>query len=173
MNRSDKTSVIDRLGTQVSALILTHFTDSQRFLILCVAVGCLCGVVAVLFHISIHSLFDYLMVSAQSSGDLWIFWMPLMPAIGGLIVGFIIHFIAPGAAGSGIPQTKASFYNKFGQIPLRQGIVRFIACTISVGTGSSLGREGPTVHICAAIASFLGRTFGLAKSRIQAIDSFQ
>jgi CIC family chloride channel protein len=47
--------------------------------------------------------------------------------------------------------------------------MRFVVCTLSVGTGASLGREGPTVHICAAIASWLGRTFGLAKSRIQAM----
>lgn len=169
MQRSEKTSLSDRIGSQISALILTYFSDSQRFLILCVVVGCLCGVVAVLFHLSIHSLFDYLWASANGDDDYWYIWLPLMPAVGGLLVGVIIHFLDPSVAGSGIPQTKAAFYNKFGQIRLRQGIMRFIVCTLSVGTGSSLGREGPTVHICAAIASFVGRTFGLAKSRVQAM----
>jgi CIC family chloride channel protein len=164
-----KTTLIDRVGTKVSALILTYFSDSQRFLILCVCVGCLCGVVAVLFHVSIHGLFHYLWGNVNNSGKYWYLWMILMPAIGGFLVGLIIHFLAPAAAGSGIPQTKAAFYNQFGRIRLRQGITRFVVCTLSVGTGSSLGREGPTVHICAAIASWMGRTFGLAQSRVQAM----
>tara|TARA_R100000027_G_scaffold67749_1_gene68506 strand:- start:30822 stop:32432 length:1611 start_codon:yes stop_codon:yes gene_type:complete len=93
----------------------------------------------------------------------------LSPAIGGLITGFILTYIAPQAVGSGIPQVKQAYHNDFGYIRLRDGFWRFIAGTISIGTGNSLGREGPTVHICSAVASGLGRYFGLARRRIQSM----
>ena len=54
-------------------------------------------------------------------------------------------------------------------IPLREAVYRFFVGTISVGFGMSLGREGPTVHICSAIASKIGQGFGLAKKRVQAM----
>lgn len=146
-----------------------RFTDGQRFLILCIVAGILCGLAAVAFHLSIHYTFDLVWEWARHQG-IW-FWivMPLAPAVGGLIVGIILTKFAPNASGSGIPQTKASFYNDFGVIKLREGVFRFILGTIFIGFGNSLGREGPTVHMCAAIASKLGQLFGLAKARIQAM----
>lgn len=146
-----------------------RFTDGQRFLILCMLAGFLCGLAAVAFHFSIHYSFHYLWDWAVSL-DHW-FWvvMPVLPAIGGLIVGYILFNFAPKAGGSGIPQTKASYYNDFGIIPLKEAGYRFVLGTIFIGFGNSLGREGPTVHMCAAIASKLGVLFGLAKARVQAM----
>ena len=47
--------------------------------------------------------------------------------------------------------------------------MRFVAGTLFVGMGNSLGREGPTVHICSAVASKVGQWAGLAKSSIKAM----
>jgi len=146
-----------------------RFTDSKRFLILCTVVGVLCGLAAVAFHLAIHGLFHWIWHMGEESGA----WFPLVlglaPAIGGLIVGIILAKVAPNAVGSGIPQTKSAFYNDFGVIKLSDGLWRFVLGTIYVGMGNALGREGPTVHMCAAIASKLGQVFGLAKVRIQAL----
>ncbi len=146
-----------------------RFTDGQRFLILCMIAGFLCGLAAVAFHLAIHYSFDFIWYSAEALGP-W-FWvvMPFIPALGGLAAGIILAKFAPGAVGSGIPQTKASYYNDFGIMSLKEAFWRFILGTLFIGTGNSLGREGPTVHMCAAIASKLGQAFGLAKARIQAM----
>ncbi|MGE9295216.1 MAG: chloride channel protein [Puniceicoccales bacterium] len=146
-----------------------RFTDGQRFMILCTVAGVLCGLAAVLFHLAIHGLFHWLWEFGQHSGELFPLVIGLAPALGGLIVGLILAKVAPNAVGSGIPQTKAAFYNDFGIIKLSDGIWRFVLGTVYVGLGNSLGREGPTVHMCAAIASRLGQAFGLAKVRIQAL----
>ena len=71
--------------------------------------------------------------------------------------------------GEGIPQTKVAYYREFGLIRLRDGIYRFVLGTLFVGLGNSLGREGPTVHMCASIASKVGQVFGLARDRMQAM----
>jgi len=147
-----------------------HFDDAQRYLILCVIAGAVCGLVAVSFHFAIEAVFHaVLALRSEVGGGAGYLVLLFAPAVGGLITGLILTYIAPNAVGSGIPQVKQAFHNNFGTIRLRDGMWRFLAGTISIGTGNSLGREGPTVHICSAVASALGRYFGLARRRIQAM----
>ncbi len=132
--------------------------------------GVLCGLAAVGFHLAIEYTFHLVWHLSELTGPVW-FWvvMPMMPAVGGLVVGLFLWKIAPSASGSGIPQTKAAYYNDFGRITLKDGFFRFLLGTIFIGMGNALGREGPTVHMCAAISSTLGRWAGLAKARVQAM----
>lgn len=146
-----------------------RFDDSQRFLMLCICAGVLCGLVGVSFHLAITGIFEALFGFYQSLG---IWALPAMiasPTIAGLIVGLMIRYVSPTASGSGIPQTKAAYYQNFGVIKTSEAFWRFIIGTISVAFGNSLGREGPTVHICSAVSSKLGRVFGLGKLRVQAM----
>lgn len=146
----------------------TRFSDAQRFVILCVLAGLLCGLAGVAFHLSIHHLFHLVLRVTETLGHPWgIVFLTLMPAVGGALTGAIISTQAPSGGGSGIPQTKAAYYNNFGRISPGEGGWRFALGTIFVGLGNALGREGPTVHVCAAIASGLGKFFGLAKARVQ------
>jgi CIC family chloride channel protein len=143
--------------------------DGQRFLLLCICAGVLCGLVGVSFHLAITNLFNGLFGFYQELGVWAIPAMILSPAAAGLIVGLMIRYVSPTAAGSGIPQTKAAYHQKFGVIKTTEAFWRFIIGTISVAFGNSLGREGPTVHICSAVSSKLGRLFGLGKLRVQAM----
>lgn len=147
-----------------------RFADEQRFIILCALAGVFCGLAAVGFHLSIDYVFAWVLRVAHALPQMQrLVFLILSPALGGLIVGCLLYKFAPGVVGSGIPQTKAAYYNNFGLIELRQGFWRFLLGTIYVGSGNALGREGPTVHMCAAIASKLGQWAGLAKARVQAM----
>jgi CIC family chloride channel protein len=146
-----------------------RFDDGQRFILLCVCSGVLCGLVGVSFHLAITIVFDGLFGFYQGLGPWAIPAMILSPAFAGLIVGLMIRYISPTAAGSGIPQTKSAYHQNFGIIKTSEAFWRFIIGTISVAFGNSLGREGPTVHICSAVSSKLGRLFGLGKLRVQAM----
>lgn len=135
-----------------------RFSDGQRFLVLCLVTGLTCGLAAVAFHWSIHHLFEWLWSFASSRSPVQFAAILLAaPTLAGLVVGIVVRNFAPAAAGSGIPQTKAAYYNQGGKISGRAGIWRFILGSLYVGLGNSLGREGPTVHISAAIASRIGR----------------
>jgi CIC family chloride channel protein len=150
-----------------------HFSDTQRYLIIWIITGLACGLVAVAFHLAIDLIFHFARwFTATLGGDSpvrGILFLGLAPVVGGLLTGILLTYLAPSAAGSGIPQTKARYYREFGFFHLREAVYRFIIGAISVGSGMSLGREGPTVHICAAIASRIGQAFGLAKKRVQAM----
>ena len=147
-----------------------RLSDGQRFLVLCVVSGLLCGLVAVAFHLTIHHLFTWLWHQAESRDPLRFCAILLAaPTFAGLLVGLAVRFWAPEAAGSGIPQTKAAYYNKGGKISGRIGIWRFVLGALYVGLGNSLGREGPTVHISAAISSRLGRWAFRDATRVQSM----
>jgi len=148
----------------------SRLSDAQRFLVLCVLAGFLCGLVAVAFHYSIHYLFKWLWEEAESRDTVWFCTILLAgPTFAGLLVGLVVHFFAPDAAGSGIPQTKAAYYNKGGKISMGTGILRFLLGSLYVGFGNSLGREGPTVHVSAAICSRIGRWAFNDPARVQSM----
>lgn len=149
--------------------IFQRFSESQRFLLLCVCAGAVCGLVGVSFHLAITTAFDTLFGWLKGLGVWTVPAMILAPAVAGLTAGLLIRFVSPTAMGSGIPQTKVAYYQKFGVLKTSEALWRFVIGTISVGGGNSLGREGPTVHICSAFSSKLGRLFGLGKSQVQAM----
>lgn len=103
-----------------------RFDDGQRFLVLCICAGVLCGLVGVSFHLAITLLFDSLFGLYQSWGPWTLPAMILSPALAGLIVGVLIQKIAPTASGSGIPQTKAAYHNNFGIIKTSDALCHYL-----------------------------------------------
>jgi chloride channel protein, CIC family len=77
-----------------------------------------------------------------------------------LLVGLLLNKLAPEAAGSGIPQVKASYWKELGFLPFRSTLVKFFAGMLSIGGGSSLGREGPSVFIGSGVASNVAGLLG-------------
>ncbi len=146
-----------------------RFDDSQRFMALCICAGVVCGLVGVSFHLAITGIFEFVFEFYEGLGAWALPAMILSPGLAGLVVGLMVRYVSPTATGSGIPQTKAAYYQNFGIIPISEAFWRFIIGTISVAFGNSLGREGPTVHICSAVSSKIGRIFGLGKLRVQAM----
>jgi CIC family chloride channel protein len=80
-----------------------------------------------------------------------------------LIVGWLLNSFCREAAGSGIPQLKLAFWKDFGFVPFRVIWVKFVAGILSIGGGSSLGREGPSVQLAGAVGSNLAALAGEAK----------
>ncbi|MDQ8187384.1 chloride channel protein [Pelagicoccus sp. SDUM812002] len=145
-------------------------SQRSRFNVLAILIGVLSGLSAVAFHQSIHwAEHSWIYRVSEIPGWLGVVGLIVLPALGGLFVGFLIKHWAPEAAGSGIPQVKAAYFLKFGRIRFRAALGKFLLGTASIGTGASLGREGPTVHLSAAIASWVGRWFGLAPRQIMAL----
>ena len=85
-----------------------------------------------------------------------------------LLVGWLLNSFCREAAGSGIPQLKLAFWKEFGTVPGRVAWVKFAAGILSIGGGSSLGREGPSVQLAGAVASNLAGLGGAAKQKRRA-----
>lgn len=136
--------------------------ESQRLFFLTIVIGAVCGLAAVAFHVAIQLSERVLITSAMNArGHSWIGWTLATPVLGGLLCGALLKYVVPNARGSGIPQVKAVFANNNGRLRLRDAVGKFFIGTLHIGSGASLGREGPTVQICSGIASTMGRAVGV------------
>jgi len=147
-------------------------SERQRLLAVTILAGGLCGLAAVTFHLSIGWA-EALMINRANAapGHSWIWWTILTPALGGLAAGLALYYIVPGAAGSGIPQVKASYALRSGLVPIKDAIGKFILCSVQIGSGASLGLEGPTVQICAGVSSLLARLARLSPKNTRRMAS--
>ncbi|GAA6616477.1 chloride channel protein [Scytonema sp. NUACC26] len=86
-------------------------------------------------------------------------WL-VLPTIGltfGYLAGLLVERFAPEASGGGIPQVKASLANVPIRLSWRVAAVKLLSATIALGSGLTLGRQGPTVHVGAALAAGMSR----------------
>ena len=91
-------------------------------------------------------------------------WLLLViPAVGGLLAGLLIHFFSRDAAGPGAGTAIDAYHNKDGRIAGRVGIVKIFASALTLGTGGSGGREGPIGLVGAGFGSYLACRFGLSR----------
>jgi chloride channel protein, CIC family len=144
----------------------------QRLLALTILAGGMCGIAAVAFHLTIAWLENLMINRANfAHGYTWIFWTIITPGIGGLIIGLGLTYWAPAAAGSGIPQVKVAFSLRSGFVSLRETVAKFVLCAFQIGSGASLGLEGPTVQICAGVSSLLARAARLSPTNCRRMTS--
>ena len=83
-----------------------------------------------------------------------------IPALGGLIAGFIIEYWSREAKGVGVPLVMEAVAFKQARLSAKQGLAKCAAAITSVGTGMSLGRVGPMVVISSTLASEIGQRTG-------------
>jgi len=153
------------LRTRLNSLLLRLTpTEPQRLLALTIISGGLCGLAAVAFHQGIERAETLLIGRALALPyPAMVFWTILTPALGGLFAGLALHYWVPGAVGSGVPQVKVAYALHSGHVPVRDAIGKFILGIVQIGSGASLGREGPTVQICAGISNWLARISSLSR----------
>ena len=97
---------------------------------------------------------DYSAAGHASYGyfhGLGLWFVVLAPAVGGLIYGPLIYRFAREARGHGVPEVMLAVAERGGRIRPRVAIVKAIASGLCIGSGGSVGREGPIVQIGSAL----------------------
>jgi chloride channel protein, CIC family len=87
-------------------------------------------------------------------------WGPLVilvPVLGAVLVTFLVTNFAPEAKGHGVPEVMDAIYYRGGVIRPVVALVKSLASAIAIGSGSSVGREGPIIQIGSALGSTLGQ----------------
>lgn len=88
--------------------------------------------------------------------------LPIVTTLGGLASGIIVFTLAPEAEGHGTDAAIAAFHEYGGRIRSRIPPIKLVASAITIGSGGSAGREGPTAQIAAGFGSWLGDVLGLS-----------
>lgn len=155
--------------TATLAQAIQRLPTRVRTVVVMVALGLGAGMAAVLFSLSIHFIYNHgIEALAERSRVTFLIGSFLIVAVTSAISGWLLTRFCPEASGSGIPQLKLAFWKDFGVVPWRVVWVKFIGGALSVGGGSSLGREGPSVQLGGALASNLSGLLGEPKQNRRA-----
>ena len=104
----------------------------------------------------------------------WVPWLGgafviIAPAVGGLIYGPLVQKFAPEARGHGVPEVMVAVAKNGGRIRPQVAVVKALASAITIGSGGSVGREGPIIQIGSALGSTLGRLLKMPDDRLKTL----
>lgn len=141
-------------------------------LLLALVVGIVAGVGAIVFKYLIAFIYNlafygelslHLEPNAYGAPSPWGMGIILVPVIGGLVVVWLVRSFAPEAKGHGVPEVMYAIYHQNGNVRGVVAVVKSLASAISIGTGASVGREGPIIQIGSSFGSTFGRALGLVR----------
>jgi len=157
----------------IREVVRDFLMKDRNLLVLAGMIGFLSGIASTVFRRMIHfvdALFSEQGLSLIGiSPALFPFILPLMPMIGGVIVGVICHFFPNAVKENGVHRVMHSVAMKGGKIRGQTMISCATTSAITIGSGGSAGRIGPTVQIGSAVGSFIGQLFHLSTERIQVL----
>jgi CIC family chloride channel protein len=136
--------------------------ENQLFLALTIVIGIVAGLAAVLFTVAIDLVSHRFFGLAPSGLRLFV-----VPPLVSIVTGVLLAKAFPDVRGSGVPQTEAAYHLADGYIPARVPFGKFLTGVLCIGSGHSMGREGPSVQIGAGLASLAGRWLRLPPRRIR------
>jgi CIC family chloride channel protein len=142
-------------------------------IVVAVVIGLLGGLGAVAFR----SFIEFVNQIAWRQGPVMLdylsalpwWWKVLAPAGGGLVVGFITYYVASESKGHGVPEVMEAVALKGGRIRKRVTLTELVASGITIGSGGSVGREGPIVQIGSALGSTIGQWLKLDPRRLRTL----
>jgi len=142
--------------------------DYTTFTVFAVITGIAAGLAAVFFHESIV-FFNKLFFKQTTEGLFFIGTAAviLLPAIGMLIQAIMIIISPKTAEKKGVSEVIKAVALRGGYIPLKTTIFHFIAPVISIGSGNTVGPEGPAAQIGGGVASKIGFLAGLSDSQVR------
>jgi Chloride channel protein EriC len=153
---------------------LRRYLRVHRFtsgIILSIIVGLGGGLGAFVFRWLIKT-FHQLFFGGMGSvlGLLGQYYVILVPAVGGVVVGCIIYFTKTGETkGHGVPEVMEAVWRRGGHIRPRVAAIKVLASSICLGSGGSAGREGPIVQIGSSIGSTVAQWFRLPEDWIKTL----
>jgi len=149
-------------------LLLDH-----NLLVVAALIGLLAGLASTVFRWMID--FVDVIFSQESlvllgiSPSVTPFILPLMPMFGGGIIGLICYFFPTAVKENGVHKVMQAVALNDGKIPSRTIASAATTSAITIGSGGSAGREGPTVQIGSAVGSFLGKALNVSTERMRVL----
>jgi len=149
-------------------LELWRASELVRGIVLVILVGLASGMGAVIFRWMIWG-FQTLFFDGGGTllGFMGRYYVIIIPVVGGLLIGPLIYYFAREAKGHGVPEVMLAVAATRGRIRSRVAVVKTLASSICIGSGGSVGREGPIVQIGSAVGSTLGQWFRLSEDWIK------
>lgn len=163
---------MNETSEQTPTKLKKFFGKEYNLLILAAVIGVLAGTASTVFRWIID--FFAWVFSGEGlllglSAGMVAFLMPFMPMLGGLIIGFTRRYFPEAVAENGVDRVMEAVVLKNGKIRKRVLAICAVTSSITIGSGGSAGRVGPTVQICSVIGSWFGQVMNLSSERIRVL----
>ena len=178
MMRGSRNAFDAGLRATATVLTRTRIHHGARWFLYCAAVGVIAGLGALAFDVlsnaSVHLFLERLAgwtpqrpagehsIFHSEPGHVRLWVVALVPALGGLLAGTLVQWLAPEAAGHGTDAAIEAYHRKGGFIRPVVPLVKIVASSLTLGSGGSGGREGPIAQVGAGFGSFLSTRLGLS-----------
>ncbi|HUU39877.1 MAG TPA: chloride channel protein, partial [Desulfatiglandales bacterium] len=93
------------------------------------------------------------------------YYVIIIPAIGGIFVGLLIYFFSSESKGHGVPEVMLAVATAGSKIRPRVAAMKALISSICIGSGGSVGREGPIIQISSALGSAMGQLFRFTEDK--------
>jgi len=140
-----------------------HGPSQFQFWVIALLIGIAAGFAALLFRKGIDALQqlaygveDVARIHSLAEQLPW-YWILLLPAAGGLVVGIILHHFTPDGRVRSVADVIEGAAMYKGRVEMREGLASAAASLITLGTGGSSGREGPVVHLAGVISTWVSK----------------
>ena len=145
----------------------------QNMLILAALLGFLAGFASTFFRWMIEFFESIFSVKGFSLAGIppqtYPFLLPLMPMLGGLFIGLICKYFPNAVKENGVHKVMYAVALNDGKVRKRTIASCAVTSSITIGSGGSAGREGPTVQIGAAVGSTIGQLLHLSTERMRVL----
>ena len=145
----------------------------QNMLILAALLGFLAGFASTFFRWMIEFFESIFSVKGFSLAGIppqtYPFLLPLMPMLGGLFIGLICKYFPNAVKENGVHKVMHAVALNDGKVRKRTIASCAVTSSITIGSGGSAGREGPTVQIGAAVGSTIGQLLHLSTERMRVL----
>jgi len=150
---------------------LTNYDSALSYAVLGIVGGVASGLVVLAFELAIREVARLFGVGAGGEGfEELPRWMAFaLPAGGATVLGILYMLLKPDDRETGIVHVISRMHSHYGALPLRNALLQFVAGAFALGTGQSGGREGPGVHLGAAINSLLGQRLALPSNSLRTL----
>jgi len=154
---------------------LGNVTGEPQFFAAACVVGGLTGAAAIALAELIRGV-QFVAIGAPDLASYIVPWVPawrvlLAGTTGGFLVGVVTRYLASEVRGHGVPDVMEAVALRGGRIRRRVAITRSIASALTIGTGGSVGREGPIVQVGAAVGSAVGQALRLPTDRLRTLTA--
>ena len=154
-----------------SAIGRSRVPLTPTVILLAGVIGVIAGYGAMLFTMLIDGVTSLTLSPLVARRDHWYFTVALccVPPLGLLVVSRFTRRFAPEAQGHGVPEVIFAVGRSNGVIRPRVALVKILASGFCIGTGGSVGREGPIVQIGSALGSLGGQLFRLPSQHVKVL----
>jgi len=160
------------------SLKTTPITTAGKWVVYCILIGLIAGLGSVVFQylcqLGLHVFMDqmagyrppppagesHLLPPTNTPFNAWVLFF--LPALGGIISGWLVYTFAPEAEGHGTDAAIDAYHNKGGFVRGRIPFIKTVASALTITSGGSGGREGPIAQIGAGFGSYLATRLKLS-----------